>query len=126
MKSEKPDVVLLGYSIYQQGPAEQDVMAIAQDLGIAMIAVEAFKADEDGALFSKVAGVEVPEFAREMGIESWAQYSLKWILGDPAMTAVFTETSRPHHVVDNMTAAYGEFPDQATRRKMSDFLLALG
>jgi diketogulonate reductase-like aldo/keto reductase len=100
-------------------------MAIAQDLGIAMIAVEAFKAGEDGALFGKVAGVEVPEFAREIGIESWAQYSLKWILGDPAMTAVVTETSSPHHVVDNMTAAYGEFPDQATRKKMSDFLLAL-
>ena len=75
-------------------------MAIAQDLGIAMIAVEAFKAGEDGALFNVVDGVEVPEFAKEIGIETWAQYSLKWILGDPAMTAVVTETSRPHHVVD--------------------------
>jgi diketogulonate reductase-like aldo/keto reductase len=126
MINEQPDVVLLGYSIYQQGPAEQDVMAIAQDLGIAMIAVEAFKAGEDGALFSKVAGVEVPDFAKELGIETWAQYSLKWILGDPSMTAVVTETSRPHHVVDNMTAAFGEYPDQTMRKRMSDFLLALG
>ena len=126
MIKEEPDVVLLGYSIYQQGPAEQEVMAIAQDLGIAMIAVEAFKAGEDGALFSKVAGMEVPDFAKELGIETWAQYSLKWILGDPAMTAVVTETSRPHHVIDNMTAAFGEYPDQATRKRMSDFLLALG
>ncbi len=126
MVKEKPDVVILGYSPYQQGPAEQDVMKIAQDLGIAMIAVEAFKAGEDGALFSKVAGVAVPDFAKEQGIETWAQYALKWILGDPAVTAVVTETSRPHHVIDNMTAAYGEYPDQATRKKMSDFLLALG
>ena len=64
--------------------------------------------------------------ASSLPLGTLAQYSLKWILGDPAMTAVVTETSRPHHVVDNMTAAYGEFPDQATRRKMSDFLLALG
>lgn len=126
MIREEPDVVLLGYSVYQQGPAEQDIMAVAQDLGIAMIAVEAFKAGEDGAMFSKVAGVEVPEFAREIGIETWAQYSLKWILGDPAMTAVVTETSRPHHVVDNMSAAFGEYPDQALRKRMSDFLLELG
>lgn len=126
MINEEPDVVLLGYSIYQQGPAEQEVMAVARDLGIAMIAVEAFKAGEDGALFGKVAGVEVPDFAKEYGIETWAQFSLKWILGDPAITAVVTETSRPHHVVDNMTAAFGEYPDQATRKKMSDFLLALG
>jgi diketogulonate reductase-like aldo/keto reductase len=126
MVKEKPDVVLLGYSPYQQGPAEQDVMAIAQDLGIAMIAVEAFKAGEDGALFSKTVGVEIPEFAKELGIETWAQYALKWILGDPAITAVVTETSRPHHVVDNTTAAYGGFPDQVMRKRMSDFLLALG
>jgi len=100
-------------------------MAIAQDLGIAMIAVEAFKAGEDGAMFGKVAGVEVPDFAKEIGIETWAQYALKWILSDPAMTAVVTETVRPHHVIDNMTAAYGEYPDQALRKRMSDFLLAL-
>jgi len=126
MVIQRPDVVLLGYSPFQQGPAEEDVMAIAQDLGIAMIAVEAFKAGEDGALFGKVAGLEVPDFAKEYGIETWAQYALKWILGDPAITAVVTETSRPHHVVDNMTAAYGEYPDQATRKRMADFLLELG
>lgn len=126
MIKEVPDVVILGYSPFQQQPAEQDVMAIAQDLGIAMIAVEAFKAGDDGAMFGKVAGVEIPEFAREIGIESWAQYALKWILGDPAMTAVVTETVSPHHVIDNMTAAYGEYPDQALRKRMSDFLLDLG
>ena len=125
MIREEPDVVVLGYSPFQQGPAEQDVMAIAQDLGIAMIAVEAFKAGEDGAMFGKVAGLEIPDFAKEIGIESWAQFALKWILGDPAMTAVVTETVRPHHVIDNMTAAYGEYPDQALRKRMSDFLLAL-
>ena len=125
MKTEKPDVVMTGFSITQQGPAEQDVMAIAQDLGIAIIAVEPFKAIDDGAFFSMVSGVEIPEFAKEIGIESWAQYSLKWILGEPAMTSVMMETSTPRHVIDNMTAAYGEFPDQATRKKMSDFLLAL-
>jgi len=125
MQTEQPDVVMIGFSPYQQGPEEQDVMAIAQDLGIAMIGVEPFKAGDDGALFGKVAGVEVPEFAKEMGIQSWAQYAIKWILGNPAMTSVVMETSRVSHVVDNMTAAYGEFPDQAMRKKMSDFLLAL-
>ena len=126
MKKEKPDFVLLGYSPFQQEPADQDVMAIAQDLGIAMIGAEAFKAGEDGLFFSLVADVELPEFAKEIGIESWAQYSLKWIVSDPAITSVIVETSKAHHVVDNMTAAYGELPDQALRKKMSDFLLNLG
>lgn len=126
MKKERPDFVLVGFSPFQQKPEEQEVMAIAQDLGIAMVAVEAFKAGGDGLFFSKVAGVEIPDFAKEIGIESWAQYSLKWILGNPAMTSVVVETSKPHHVVDNMTAAYGDFPDQALRKRMSDYLLNLG
>ena len=125
MKAERPDFVMTGYSITQQGPAEQDVMAIAQDLGIAIIGAEPFKAIEDGAFFSMVADVEVPEFAREIGINSWAQYSLKWILGDPAVTSIVYETSTPRYVFDNMTAGYGEFPDQAMRKQMSDFLLSL-
>lgn len=125
MKAERPDVVMTGYSITQQGPEEQDVMAIAQDLGIALLGVEPFKAVDDGAFFSMVSGVEIPDFAKEVGIESWAQYSLKWILGQPGMTSVVMETSTPRHVIDNMNAAYGEFPDQATRKMMSDFLLAL-
>jgi len=125
MQNERPDFVMIGFSLFQQGPEEQDVMALAQDLGIAMIGVEAFKAGEDGALFNIVSGVEVPDFAKEIGIESWAQYALKWILGNPAMTSVVMETSKTHHIIDNMTAAYGEIPDQATRKKMSDFVLDL-
>lgn len=125
MKAEKPDIVMTGYSITQQGPEEQDVLAIAQDLGIAILGVEPFKAVDDGAFFSMVSGVEIPDFAREYGIESWAQYSLKWILSHPALTSVVMETSTPRHVIDNMNAAYGEYPDQATRKLMSDFLLDL-
>ena len=125
MRKEKPDFVMIGFSIMLQGAEEQDVMALAQDLGIAMIGVEAFKAGDDGAFFSLVSDVEIPEFAKEIGIESWAQYALKWILGNPAMTSVVMETSKPHHIIDNMTAAYGEIPDQATRKKMSDFVQTL-
>ena len=125
MTAERPDIVMTGYSITQQGPEEQGVLALAQDLGIAVLGVEPFKAIDDGAFFSMVSGVEIPDFAREYGIESWAQYSLKWILSHPALTSVVMETSTPRYVFDNMHAAYGEYPDQETRQRMSDFLLDL-
>ena len=124
MTKEKPDFVMTGYSITQQGAAEQ-VLPIAADLGIAMIGIEAFKAFEDGAYFDIVSGVELPEWTAEFGCESWAQFSLKWILGHPAMTTVVVETSKTHHVVDNMRAGLGDLPDQAMRTKMSEFLLSL-
>jgi len=84
-----------------------------------------FKAFEDGACFSVVAGKQLPEWVSDFDCESWAQFSLKYILSNPAITSVVTETSKVKHVIDNMRAGYGRLPDEATRKKMSDYLLSL-
>jgi diketogulonate reductase-like aldo/keto reductase len=124
MKEEKPDFLMIGYSATQQGPAER-ILPLAADLGVATIAAEPFKAFDDGAFFSMVAGKPLPDWASEFDCESWAQFSLKYILSNPAITSVVTETSKVKHVVDNMRAGYGRLPDEATRQKMSDYLLSL-
>lgn len=125
MKAENPDFLLIGYSITQQGPAER-ILPLAADSGTAVIGVEAFKATDDGAFFKVVSGKEVPEWATEFDCKSWAQFSLKWILSNPALTTVVVETSKTKHVIDNMQAGYGRLPDEAMRKRMSDYLLAMG
>jgi diketogulonate reductase-like aldo/keto reductase len=124
MKEEKPDFLMIGYSVTQQGPAER-ILPLAQDIGVAVITAEAFKAFEDGAFFDVVAGKPLPDWVSEFDCESWAQFSLKYILGNPAITSVVTETRKVKHVVDNMRAGFGRLPDEATRQKMSDYLLSL-
>ena len=124
MKAEQPDFIMNGYSITQQGAAER-VLPLARDLGIGVIGAEPFKAVNDGAFFSMVADAELPEWVAEFGCDTWAKYALKWILADPAMTSVVTETSKVKHVIDNMGAGFGSLPDEATRKRMSDHLLAL-
>ncbi len=124
MKAEKPDFLMTGYSITQPQP-EARILPLAQDIGTAVVGVEPFKAFDDGAFFKMVAGKEIPAWAADFGINSWAQYSLKWILSNPALTSVVTETSKVKHVIDNMKAGYGDLPDAATRKKMSDHLLAM-
>jgi len=124
MKNEKPDFLLIGYSITQQGPAER-ILPLAADSGIAVIAAEAFKASEDGGYFGLVAKQELPEWVADFDCESWAQFSLKYILSNPAITSIVTETRKVHHVVDNMRAGYGRLPDEATRQRMSRHLMSL-
>ena len=121
---EHPDFLMIGYSVTQQGPAER-ILPLAKDIGVAVIAAEPFKAFEDGAFFSVVAGKELPEWASDFDCESWAQFSLKYILSNPAITSVVTETSKVKHVIDNMRAGYGRLPDEANRQKMSDYILSL-
>jgi diketogulonate reductase-like aldo/keto reductase len=124
MKDEKPDFLMIGYSVTQQGPAER-VLPLAADLGIAVVGAEPFKAFDDGAFFSVVADKPLPEWAAEFDCESWAQFSLKYILGNPAMTTIVTETGSVKHIVDNVRAGYGRLPDEATRKRMSDYLHSL-
>jgi aryl-alcohol dehydrogenase-like predicted oxidoreductase len=64
----------------------------------------------------------LPEWAREFGCETWAQFSLKYILANPALTSVLTETSNPKHMEENVLTAAGQMPNEAERRRMRDFI----
>ena len=124
MKAESPDFIMTGYSIHHPLAAES-TLPLAADLGIGVLIVEAFKATDDGGIFGLVAGKELPEWAAEFDCETWAQFALKYVLSNPAVTGIVTETSRVSHVVDNMRAGYGRLPDEATRRRMSEYVLSL-
>ncbi len=124
MKAEDPDFIMTGYSIHHPLAAES-TLPLAADLGIGVLIVEAFKATDDGGIFGIVAGKTLPEWAAEFDCETWAQYSLKFILSNPAVTGIVTETRQVRHVIDNMRGGYGRLPDEATRRRMSEHLLSL-
>ena len=124
MQAEGPDFIMTGYSIHHP-LAAQSTLPLAADLGIGVLIVEAFKATDDGGIFGIVAGKPLPEWAAEFDCETWAQFSLKFILSNPAVTGVVTETSDVRHVVDNMRGGYGRLPDEATRQRMSEYFLSL-
>ena len=50
---------------------------------------------------------------------------LEFILSHPAVTAVIPATSNPEHIQDNMLAGRGRLPDEAQRRRMSEFVATL-
>ena len=76
----------------------------------------------NGFYFEKLAGVELPDWAQEFECETWAQFSLKYILAHPAITTVLTETGNPAHMEENALTASSILPDQAARAKMTEFI----
>ena len=124
MRDERPDIIMPGYSMFQNEP-EDRILPLAAELGIGVIVVEPFRVIDDGAYFSVTAGKKLPEWAAEFDCESWAQFLLKYILSNPVITCVVTETSSVRHVIDNMRAAYGRLPDEATRKRMSEHFFSL-
>ena len=64
-------------------------------------------------------------WAADFDCESWAQFSLKFILSHPAVNGIVTETRQVRHVIDNLRAGYGRLPDEPIRQRMSEYLLSL-
>jgi len=90
------------------------VDGVCKDRGVAVLINEPL---EKGALFEKVEGKPLPGFVKELEIESWGQYFLKYIISHPAVTCVIPGTSNPNNLLDNMHAGTGSLPDEVTRKK---------
>jgi diketogulonate reductase-like aldo/keto reductase len=115
LRSEPLDFVQVNYSLGER-EAERRILPLARERGIAVVVNRPFS---EGGLFRRVRGQALPAWAAEVGCASWAQIFLKWILAHPAVTCVIPATSRPQHVLDNMTAGIGALPDAATRDRMA-------
>jgi diketogulonate reductase-like aldo/keto reductase len=120
MEKHRPDFIQINYSLGER-EAEDRVLPLAQDLGIAVLINRPYQA---GALFRQVSGRELPGWAQEFAA-SWGQFFLKFILGHPAVNCVIPATSKPHHMVDNLGAGFGPLPDRDTRGRMIDFMESL-
>ncbi len=121
MRDESPDFIGIDYAV-DNLEAEERIFPLAQERGIAVLVYLPFGRTR---LWERVDGHEVPAWAAEFGATTWAQFFLKFAASHPAVTAVTPATSKPHHMVDNLTAARGRLPDQAERRRMIDFIGSL-
>ena len=115
------DFLQVNYSMLETA-ADRQVLPMALDKGVAVTINRPFI---NGDYFSLVRGHELPEWASEFDCHSWAQFALKFILSNPAVTCVLTETANPEHALDNIGAGFGRLPDEKTRQRMVQHLASL-
>jgi diketogulonate reductase-like aldo/keto reductase len=120
MQEFKPQFIQINYSLGER-EAENRVLPIAQEMGIAVLINRPYQA---GRLFRAVSGRELPDFAKEFAA-SWGQFFLKFIISHPAVTCVIPATSKPHHMADNLGAGFGNMPDPTMRIRMADYFESL-
>jgi diketogulonate reductase-like aldo/keto reductase len=114
LRSEQLDFVQINYSLLER-EAEDQILPLAQDRGVAVIANRPFGG---GNLFARVRQKPLPEWAAEFDCYSWAQFLLKWIIAHPAVTCAIPATSKARHLEDNMKAGLGRLPDAKLRQRM--------
>ncbi len=76
-------------------------------------------------LFGAIRGQKLPQWAGDFAATSWAQFFLKYLLGNGPAAAVIPGTSNPQHMADNLAAGRGRLPDAAQRQAMVAFFEAL-
>jgi len=118
VKTREWDFVQFNYSMAER-EAEARLLPACIESGTAVLVNRPFS---QGSLFPKVKGKPLPGWAAEFDCTSWAQYFLKYLLANPAVTCVIPGTSRTAHVTDNLGAGMGRLPDAAMRRRMSEYL----
>jgi diketogulonate reductase-like aldo/keto reductase len=117
LKAGHYDFLQINYSLGER-ESERRLLPLAKDKSLAVIANRPFA---EGALFRRVKGKALPPWAAELGIASWAQYFLKWIVSHPAVTCAIPGTGNPKHMADNLGAGHGPLPDEAGRKRMAAY-----
>jgi len=117
---EQPDFVQLDYSLDDR-EAERRILPLAAEHKAGVLTALPFGR---GRLFRAVRGKPLPDWASGFA-GSWAQFFLKYLLGDARVTAVIPGTSSAAHMTDNLGAMRGALPDPEQRRRMVEFVAAL-
>jgi aryl-alcohol dehydrogenase-like predicted oxidoreductase len=124
MKKHKLDFIQVNYSIEDRDSANE-VLPYAQANGVAVLNNVPFGGAGGRNLFQKVQGKPLPDFAKEFGATTWAQFMLKYNLSNPAITAVIPGTTTVEYLADNQAAGRGRLPDAAMRKRMEEFWATL-
>lgn len=120
MATERLDFVQVDYSIANRGAAER-LLPLAADRGMAVLVNLPFGGSRDGNLLVKLKDRPLPPFAQEIGIASWAQLLLMYILDHPAVTCVIPGMTRFESLRDNLGAGIRRRTDPALRRRLESW-----
>lgn len=121
MKNEPLDFIGIDYAIDNR-EVEATILPLARDRKIGVLVYVPFGRTR---LFRRVGDRPLPDWASEFDAKSWAQFFLKFVVANPAVTVVTPATSQAKNMLDNIGGGIGRLPDQALLKRMAEFVDAL-
>lgn len=116
MGKEPLDFIQLNYSLDVRDP-EKRLLPMAADKGIAVLVNLPLGR---GRVLNAVKNKPLPGWAADVGVTTWAQLLLKFVVSHPAVTAAIPATRNPTHMRENVIAGQGKVLTAAQRNELID------
>jgi aryl-alcohol dehydrogenase-like predicted oxidoreductase len=116
LKAEPLDFLQINYSLDDRG-VEKRILPLCRERGVAVICNRPFGG---GDLLARLKGKPLPGWAAQVGINSWAQLALKFLLTHSAVTCVIPGTGNPRYMAENAGAGFGPMLTGAQREQLID------
>ncbi len=117
MRKYPLDFIQVDYSIANRD-AEKRIFPLAIERRVAVLANLPLV---HGNLMEQVSERKLPDFARNIGVSSWSQFLLKYVVSHPAVTCAIPGSTKVAHLIDNQGAGSGTLPDASMRRRMEQY-----
>ena len=118
MREYPIDFIGIDYAIDNR-VAEERIFPLAQDEGIAVMIYLPFGRSR---MWRRIGDRPLPGWAAEFDAHTWAQFMLKFVVAQPAVTIAVPGTGDPEHMVDNLGGGRGRLPTQDHLRRMLELV----
>jgi aryl-alcohol dehydrogenase-like predicted oxidoreductase len=121
MRDYPIDFIGIDYAIDNRAP-ERVILPLAEDRGIGVLVYLPFGRSR---MWSRIGDRPLPGWAAEFDAHTWAQFMLKWVVAQPAVTVACPGTGDPEHMVDNLGGGRGRLPTADHIRRMNQLVESL-
>jgi aryl-alcohol dehydrogenase-like predicted oxidoreductase len=121
MRDYPIDFIGIDYAIDNR-VAQERIFPLAQDEGIGILVYLPFGRSR---MWARIGDRPLPEWASEFDAQTWAQFMLKFVVAQPAVTVAVPGTGDAEHMLDNLGGGRGRLPTEEHLRRMIEFVDAL-